>query len=211
MNIQSMSLGSLFEDPDDTREEIMKATYDALCAHGYADLTIQRISDEFPKSKSLIYHHYDSKDDLLLEFLEFVLDRFEASVPQQEYDTAAERLQAVLDHVLPTHPDEERYEFMSAMIELRAQATHDPAYHAHYTRSTQFFHDQFVTIIEQGIEEGVFRDVDPDRTATLLLTTIQGAMLQRVTSDVEEQIESLRAELQAYIETQLLRDAPGSE
>jgi AcrR family transcriptional regulator len=204
-----MSLDSLFEDPDDTREEIMKATYDALCAHGYADLTIQRISDEFPKSKSLIYHHYDSKDDLLLEFLEFVLDRFEASVPQQEYDTAAERLQAVLDHVIPTHLDDERYEFTSAMIELRAQATHDPAYHTHYTRSTQFFHDQFVTIIEQGIEEGVFRDVDPDRTATLLLTTIQGAMLQRVTSDVEEQIESLRAELQAYIETQLLRDSPG--
>jgi AcrR family transcriptional regulator len=206
-----MSLGSLFEDPDDTREEIMKATYDALCAHGYADLTIQRISDEFPKSKSLIYHHYDSKDDLLLAFLEFALDRFEASVPQQEYDTAAERLEAVLDHVLPTHLDEERYEFTSAMIELRAQATHDPAYHAHYTRSTQFFRDQFVAIIEQGIEEGVFRDVDPDRTATLLLTTIEGAMLQRVTSDVEERIESLRAELRAYIETQLLRDAPDSE
>jgi AcrR family transcriptional regulator len=206
-----MSLGSLFEDPDDTREEIMKATYDALCAHGYADLTIQRISDEFPKSKSLIYHHYDSKDDLLLEFLEFVLDRFESSVPQQEYGTASERLQAVLDHVLPTHLDEEGHEFTSAMIELRAQATHNPEYHAHYTRSTQFFHDQFVTIIQQGIEEGIFRDVDPDRTATLLLTTIQGAMLQRVTSDVEEQIGSIRAELQAYIETQLLRDAQVSE
>ena len=71
---------SFLEAPEGTREEIMRATYLALCEHGYASLTIQRISDEFPKSKSLIYHHYDGKDDLLIDFLEFVLERFEKTV-----------------------------------------------------------------------------------------------------------------------------------
>jgi AcrR family transcriptional regulator len=35
---------------DDTCEAIMSATYRALCAHGYADLTMQDIADETDKS-----------------------------------------------------------------------------------------------------------------------------------------------------------------
>lgn len=206
-----MATDDLFDDPDDTREAIMKATYDALCKHGYADLTIQRIGDEFPKSKSLVYHHYEGKDELLLDFLTYLLEHFETSVPHHDYDDAAAHLQSVLDHVLPDDLDDERREFTSAMIELRAQAAHDPAYRDHFTRSTRFFHDRFATIIECGIEQGVFRDVDPDRVAALLLATIDGGRLQRVTADVTEPIPAIRDELQTYIETQLLSDREAAE
>jgi len=195
-----------FTDDPDTREAIMQATYDALCEHGYAGLTIQRIGDEFPRSKSLIYHHYDGKDDLLLDFLAFMLERFETSVPRHEHDDAAAHLRAVLDHVLPDDLDDDRREFTSAMIELRAQAAHDPAYREHFTRSNRFFRDRLTAIIERGVEQGVFRPVDPDRIAALLLTTIEGAMLQRVTADVEETIPAVRDELRAYIETHLLSE-----
>lgn len=199
-----MAPDALFEDSNDTREGIMKATYDALCEHGYADLTIQRIGDEFPKSKSLVYHHYDGKDELLLDFLEFMLDRFETNVPRRDYEDAAAHLQALLDHVIPDSLDDERREFTSAIIELRAQAAHDPAYHEHFTRHTRFFHERFETIIEQGIEEGSFRDVDSNQVAAFLLTTIEGTMVQRVTADVGESGPAVRDELQAYIETRLL-------
>ena len=37
-----------------TRAAIMEATFEALSKHGYADLTIQTIADEFEKSKSLL-------------------------------------------------------------------------------------------------------------------------------------------------------------
>jgi AcrR family transcriptional regulator len=77
----------LFDDePADTREAIMQATYRALRAHGYARLTIQRIGDEFPKSKSLLYHHYDGKDDLLLEFLSYMLDWRESLCAEPRLD-----------------------------------------------------------------------------------------------------------------------------
>lgn len=198
-----MTVAERFDDPDDTREAIMKATYDALCTHGYADLTIQRIGDEFPKSKSLVYHHYDTKDELLLDFLSFMLEHFETSVPRQDYDDAATHLEAVLDHVVPDTLEDERAEFMRAMVELRAQAAHDPAYHEHFTRSTRFFHDRFVTIIERGIEEGVFREVDPDRVAAYLLATVTGTMTQRTTADVEASIPAVREELRTYVETRL--------
>lgn len=204
MTIQSIvTVENLFENPEGTREAIMKATYQALCKHGYADLTIQRIGDEFPKSKSLLYHHYDSKDALLLDFLAYMLEHFETSVPEEEYPDAAVHLQAVFDHVLPDELDEGRREFTSAMIELRAQAAHDPEYREHFTRSTRFFHERFVSIIENGIEQDVFRDVDPDRVATLLIATIDGARFQRVTTDGDEGIAAVRDELREYVETRL--------
>ena len=201
----------LFENPEGTREAIMEATYRALCKHGYADLTIQRIGDEFPKSKSLLYHHYDSKDALLLDFLAFMLEHFETSVPREDYPDAAAQLQAVFNHVLPDELDEDRREFTSAMVELRAQAAHDPEYREHFTRSTRFFHDRFMTIIEDGIEAGIFREVDSDRVAALFLATIDGARFQRVTTNGDAGIPAVRAELQNYVETRLRRESGDAE
>ncbi|MHC3439479.1 TetR/AcrR family transcriptional regulator [Natrialbaceae archaeon A-gly3] len=197
-----MALTDVFDDPSDTHEEVMAATYRALCTHGYANLTIQRIADEFPKSKSLLYHHYEGKDDLLLEFLEFMLEGFQSSVPAEEYDDARHHLQAILDHVLPPGEelDEERREFTRAMVELQAQAAHDEAYHNYFTTSSRFFHHRVVTVVETGIEEGVFRDVDPDRVATLLVTAIGGTRFRRSTTNVEGTIPDLREELETYLE-----------
>ncbi|OYR59012.1 TetR family transcriptional regulator [Halorubrum ezzemoulense] len=69
-----------FAEPTNTREAILGAAFRALRKHGYASVTIQRIGDEFDKSPSLVYHHYDGKDDLLVDLMGFLLDEFEASI-----------------------------------------------------------------------------------------------------------------------------------
>lgn len=194
------------EEPTNTREAIMQATYRALCEHGYAGLTIQRIGDEFPKSKSLLYHHYDSKDALLVEFLSFMLKRFEATIPDAEYENAHEQLEAILDHAVPEDPDPERARFRAAMVELRAQATTNEAFRRHFTRNDRFFRERFATVVCRGIEEGVFRKVDPDRVAAMLLATIHGAMQEEATTD-ESESTHIRAELRAYVQSQLLAES----
>jgi AcrR family transcriptional regulator len=190
---------AFLDDPESTREEIMRATYLALCDHGYADLTIQRISDEFPKSKSLIYHHYDGKDDLLLDFLEFMLERFEETLPFEGADGADAHLEAVLDHVLATPLPDERREFARAMVELRAQAAHDERFRDYFTRNDRFFRDRLARIVADGVEEGVFGDVDPDAVATVLVTLINGSMTQRVTSE-DDAADTLRQEIDRYVQ-----------
>jgi len=188
---------SFLESPESTREEIMRATYLALCEHGYADLTVQRIGDQFPKSNSLVYHHYDSKDGLLLDFLGFMLDRFEEEMPFEDVDDPGEHLDAVLDHVFATPLPDERREFVRAMVELRAQAANDERYREQFTRHDRFFTERIAAIVDAGIERGVFQSVDADAVATLLVTTINGSMTQRVTSaetvaaTVREQTDSV--------------------
>lgn len=189
--------------PEDTHTEMMRATYDALRTHGYADLTVQRIGDEFAKSKSLIYQYYDGKDDLLVGLLEFLLERFEASVPDREYEDAHEQLLDLLDHALPESVHSERHEFASAMTELRAQAPHDAAYREQFTRTDRFVHDSIAGIVREGVDEGVFRDVDPDEVASFVLTTIHGARNRRVTTD-DAVVGAVRRELTEYVRVRLL-------
>ena len=208
MNIQSVvTPGELF-DADDTEGALMAATYRALCKHGYADLTIQKIGAEFEKSNSLLYHHYEGKDDLLVEFLEYMLERFETEVPFEEVDDPRAKLQRLLDYVLAPDPDEERHEFTSAMTELRAQAAHNRAYREAFTRHDEFFHDGLASMIREGIEQGSFRAVDPDRMASFVQTTFNGVMLQRATTDPDDgvPVEDVQREIEAVLETRLVRE-----
>ncbi len=180
----------------------MRATYLALCEHGYADLTIQRIGEVFPKSKSLIYHHYDSKDELLLDLLEFVLERYEATLPAAEADGADERLRAVFDHVFAPSLSADRERFIAAMVDLRAQATHDDRYRDHFTRHDRFFRDRIADIVAEGVAEGVFEPVNADAVATSLLSTITGTMTRQVTTDGVD-IAGLREQIDAYVDDAL--------
>lgn len=188
--------------PEDTREAIMKATYQALCEHGYAGLTISRIAEDFEKSKSLLYHHYDSKDELLLDFLSFMLGEFQREVPGSEADSPSDRLDAVLEESL-TH--EGGLEFLRAMTELRAQAAHDERFREHFMEHDRVFRASIVGILEAGIEAGDFRDVDVEQVADFVFAAISGGMNQRATAEPGAKTASL-AELRWYVENRLRSD-----
>mgnify|MGYP006277867839 FL=1 len=190
-------------EPADTREAIMQATYRALCEHGYAGLTISRIAEDFSKSKSLLYHHYESKDELLLDFLAFMLERFQAAVPEGRTDPPEERLEAVLETSLSADEDGPDLEFLRAMTELRAQAAHDERFRDHFKTHDRVFRETLVEIGEDGIESGVFRDVDAEQVATFLFATLAGGMNQQATAETGAETETL-AELRWYVDHRLL-------
>lgn len=72
---------------DDPATEILDATYRALCAHGYANLTLQDIAVEADTSKASIHYHYDSKNQLFAAFLDELFERFIDRVDSPEGDT----------------------------------------------------------------------------------------------------------------------------
>ncbi|WP_435552509.1 TetR/AcrR family transcriptional regulator [Natrinema sp. CGMCC1.2065] len=191
------------EETDDTRDAIMRATYVALCEHGYNELTIQRIGDEFSKSKSLLYHHYDSKDDLLLDFLSFMLDQLEGQIPTYRAGGADDHIAEIVEQTFDLGVAEMGTDFTRALVELRAQAAHDEGYREHFTRSDQFVRKHVAHTIRSGIEQGVFRDVDPQETAALFQLMFVGTMTQRVTSD-DDILEDGRSAFERYVRECLL-------
>lgn len=194
-----------FEDPEGTQEALIRATYHALCEHGYADLTIQRIGNHFEKSTSLIYHHYDSKDELLLDFLAYMLREFEETVPEETSTGAVERLETILDGMIAEMNPAGHASFIRAMAELRAQGANDDRYRDHFTRHDRFFRERLAEMIRTGIDDGVFREVSPERTAALLTTVITGSLTLQATTD-DPQAEAVREGVRALVDQSLLRE-----
>jgi len=199
-----MGRSSLFpEHPDDTRTEMLKATYTALQKHGYTALTIEDIDEEFPKSKSLIYQYYDSKDDLLTDFLAYMLEHFETETDDEASLDSSQRLTNLLDNTIGAVHDAEMEAFTRAMVALRGQAVYNAEFQTQFTEADRVFKSRIESIIRDGIESGEFDDVDPQSVTEFLLISINGFLLRRSTTDGDLNEAVVRAEIETYLNTRL--------
>ncbi|THE65301.1 TetR/AcrR family transcriptional regulator [Salinadaptatus halalkaliphilus] len=208
-------MGATGDDVGDTQEAIMHATYRALCKHGYANLTMQTIADEFDKTKGVIHYHYDTKEDLLVAFLEYLLESFEQSLAAIEGETPLERLEAFVDALLFGPPDRgqfDHWELTIALLEVRSEAPYNAEFRRQLSRNYETIEATVVAIVEDGIEQGQFRqNVDPEQVAVLLMTTINGARMYQVSLDRDDVADIVRTALEAVVREWLCADAPTDE
>lgn len=190
----------------------MEATYRALCAHGYAALTMQDIADEFEKSKSLLHYHFDTKEELLVAFLEHLLDEFEAGVETAADDPPEERLREFVDWFVFAPEDEDRAAFHLALLELRSQAPFNEAYREQLVRSDELVRGAIVDIVEEGTHMGVFReDADPESIARLVFATMDGARTRQATLAEPGYAAAVRDALYEYVLDDLVIEPVESE
>ncbi|WP_255198056.1 TetR/AcrR family transcriptional regulator [Halorarius litoreus] len=190
-----------------TEVAIMEATYEALSTHGYADLTIQRIADAFPKSKSLLYYHYDDKEAILQAFLDWLIDEFRADFEARLDGDAASDPQAafdvLLDQLLPRDFDDEERTFRTAVLALQARAPHDSEYAARFADLFDVIEAALVAVIERGVEAGAFHEVDPQQTARLVLAVASGGVTWALSA--ETSVTGVRDALDAFVASELYR------
>lgn len=207
---------------DETTDELMGATYRALCKHGYASLRMQDIADESTKSKAALHYHYDSKHDLLLAFLEYLYEQFEAELEGDENggesgdkgkdedgdgekDDPATQLTTFIEQRLTPRDEDSHQEFQTAILEIKAQAPYDDAYRERLAEFDQLVYRRIRSLLENGIEQGVFRDdIDSEEAAEFLVTHINGAQIRHVT--VGYPIETTRRMLLTHVEQHVFAD-----
>lgn len=169
------------DSSSDTTDDIMCATYRALCRHGYANLTMQDIADEWSKSKAALHYHYDTKRGLLLAFLDYLFDAYTDRVADDGDGPPSERLQSLLSDALnPPRADAAR-ELRTALFEVKAQAPHDDGFRERLERFDHYLQEEIRGVVAEGVDTGAFRaDINPETTATLLVTLVNGARSRRV-------------------------------
>ncbi|MCU4743784.1 TetR family transcriptional regulator [Halobacteria archaeon AArc-m2/3/4] len=174
------------------REAILTATYEALCEHGYTDLTAQAIADRTDKSKSHIFYHYDSVEDLVVDFIDFLLERFDEHAEEMRSRPPAERLAAFVDWFLYGPDDEEQVAFHTALLELRAQAPYNDRYREQLRKSDDYLRKTLEEILRAGQESGDFQDHDETKTAALLIAAFDGARVRQLTLARDEYLTEVR-------------------
>lgn len=191
---------------DEPREAVVRATCRALCAHGYANLTMQNIADETDLSKAALHYHYDTKRDLLTTFLDSLASWYEGRLEDLPGEDAPARLRALFDECLTVDDadDADYPAFHTAMLEVKAQAPYEAAFRERLTALDDVLCSRIETVVSEGIDEGTFGDVDPAATATFVTSVVVGAHTRNVA--VGHSLEETRELLDAYVDDQLLAE-----
>jgi AcrR family transcriptional regulator len=199
-------------EPADTHERIMQATFETVQEYGFAGLSIQRIAEKADLSKSSFYHFFDDKDDLLLAFLDEMLAQYGG--PLEGIENSAEPLDVLwayvdfglyglADGAIPPLEGEADLQSGRPYVELRSQGTYDASYRDRFTDMDASMRGRLATVIERGIADGTFHEVDADRTAEFLVTVMLGGLFRRATADGVD-VDAVKAELEEIIQFRLL-------
>ncbi|WP_255494124.1 TetR/AcrR family transcriptional regulator [Halarchaeum sp. CBA1220] len=186
------------EKRSEAEAAIMRATYQALREHGYAELTMRAIASEYGKTTAAIHYHYETKDDLLVALLEYLLDRFVERVHGVETTAPAARLDALLDTLLVEVASER--ELAVALLELRAVAPYDEGVRDQLVRNDEYLRYLLRTVVVDGVERGVFDEgVDPESAAETLMTLVDGARTRFVLHDDPAVLHRAREAADRYV------------
>ncbi|WP_122091292.1 TetR/AcrR family transcriptional regulator [Halalkalicoccus subterraneus] len=177
-----------------TEQRIREAAFRALITHGYADLSIKDIGDELGQNPSLIYHYFDSKDELLLSMLDVFIEIFVGQRAEQPITNPEAELQRFIEQIL--HPQSEQVEQVMfsppsdiqkgtsrVFVELWAHATWDDEFRAETTRVENRLRETVTQILRAGIERERFRPVEPELTADHLLFLLKQTIHTRTTTN----------------------------
>lgn len=159
------------------REEVLAAAMGMIAARGLEKLTMAGLGREVGMSSGHLLYYFHSKDELLLQALEWSEGRLGAERGRllTRRGTARERLAAYVDLYVP---DGHRDPHWTLWLEVwnRSQNADDAA-RERQAAIEGAWHRDLVALIAEGVSRGEFRPVDADRFATRLRALLDGFSL----------------------------------
>ena len=191
--------------PPDAQAEIALAVRNALAQHGYERLTTAKIAAELDMSESGLYYYYESKDEMIAAFLDHAAGQLGEMLADTGSDDHEANLRAACDHLFlsPEDPDAGVH---VAIMELLSHAPYNETLREPLLELEWATLNVLEDIVREGVEDGVFREVDPEATAAFLLAAADGSTGFHVALGMEVG-DSLDAGTDAYVDMLLSSDA----
>lgn len=156
------------------REQILSAARRCFIENGYHPTRMDDIAKAAGLSKGGVYFHFKSKQDV---FDSLVDEEFAQSMAFLRGVNAGDRpigekMQGIGQHFLDYFaqaPDAPRFFVVMGEMALR-----DPQVTKKLVEMQTAFIAEVTKLVEQGIKEGIFRDVDPPAVAAMLKALVDG-------------------------------------
>jgi len=149
------------------RDQILDAAAQIIRQKGYHAASMQDIADAVNLQKASLYHHFSSKQEILVTLLDQALDlligRVSAVLIQ---DIPADEKLSQAMRVYLGSLDE--YAALAGVLLLEHRSL-NPEYHNRHIPRRDRFERLWRDLIQEGVESGVFHDSDPSMTARALL------------------------------------------
>ena len=169
------------------RQSIQEAVIRLMCREGLKSVTMERVAQEVGIAKGTVYLHYRDKQALLDAVKESSLDPmsdklfeiFKSDMP------ADKKLQAYSMRYL-TYFDDKRDLFRILLYEREIVRVQSSRYRANRYRRIV---NETTRVIQQGIDEGVFRDVDAANVASMFVEANFAILNQRLLTESPAPVE----------------------
>lgn len=159
------------DEQNQRRHAVYRAAVDLFLAQGFHETTMRAIASAAGMGKSTLYDYFDTKDEILISFVEdAIYDLAEQARQIAGQDLpAAERLHQVL-HAHLDYLVTNKYFFTRLNLEVQRLAIDSQA---RIQAQRHAYQDLICGLFREAIEEGAFRPIDPllaTRAVLVLLT-----------------------------------------
>lgn len=153
-----------------SREDIVEAAIRLFNQNGYHATSMQDVAEAVDLKKPSLYHHFASKEAILLAILDTGMDRLIAEVEAiaaSRQSGAAKITAAIHAHaaIIAGNPD-------AAAVFLREDRGLGEGYMVHYLAKRDRFERLLREIVQQAVDDGEFRSMDVPIAVQALLGMI---------------------------------------
>jgi len=181
------------------RAQLTKAAYKVVGEKGYSDFTIRDIAAEAGLSTGLVHYYFKNKADLLFKLLKEMnaklsnnLHRALAALSEPQG-----KLLAFCDEAFELVDQEKAYFYV--LIAFWGQMNHDSRIRQANIKLYQSYRDEIAAILEEGTAKGVFLAVDVKATSVIIISLIQGTIIQYVIDNEAFSYRELRGKIKEQI------------
>ncbi len=165
---------------DIRRAQLTSATYSVVSKKGYYNFTIKDIAQEAGMSTGLIHYYFKNKQDLLLNLLRQINRNIRASLQQDLINLSdpVDRLGAFIERACNLVIQEKNYFYV--LLDFWTQLNHNERMRTAIQKLYDSYRDVCSDILNQGIEQGKFTNIDVRYTAIMIVSLVQGLIIQYV-------------------------------
>lgn len=160
------------------KSQIVKATVECIANFGYHNFSMQDVAKAAGVSKGIIHYYFLNKDDLMMSVLDKVASDIDAVLhaDMESIDSPEEKLQVLVGICLNVIRNTREYYQVNMDFWTQINQKEDVklVIAKHYAN----FRETCSQVLVQGIDAGVFADVDVGEYSSFIIAVIDGISLQ---------------------------------
>jgi TetR/AcrR family transcriptional regulator, cholesterol catabolism regulator len=142
------------------RQELIRVAATVFKEKGYEAATLNDIAARVGSDRASLYYYVGSKEELFQEAVRGVLDENVAAAERilEGNGNAREKLERMVKQLISSYEENYPYMYVYIQEDMRKVASGETPWARQMTRQTRRFESITIRLVEQGIDEGIFRD-----------------------------------------------------
>jgi AcrR family transcriptional regulator len=166
------------EVANERKNQIVKATVDCISRYGYNNFSMQDVARSAGVSKGIIHYYFLNKDDLMMSVLEHVASDISSLLHLGMNETAdpIKKLDLFLETCL--NIVRKTKEYYQVNMDFWTQINQKDEVRQTVAKHYRNFREVCSKVIVEGVEKGVFREVNASEYSSLIIALVDGISLQ---------------------------------